>query len=73
MTNFERDFSCLMRKGYYLYVESAKNDNIVLEARDPADDSHIIKAIYSADGYQLTYNEETFVNNIAKLLKPTKF
>ena len=72
MTDFARDFENLMRKGFNVYVEGNEDDTIYLEAHDRADDSHIVKASYNADGARVSYNAEDFVTNIIRILNPAR-
>ena len=73
MSEFARDFERLMHKGFNVYVESDDdNSSIYLEAHDRADDSHIVKASYTAEGARVSYNDEDFVSNIIKILNPAR-
>lgn len=70
MTQFHIDFEKLMKKGFYLYIESDREDGAIhLEAKDEKDDSHIITASYTAEGERLTCTETSFVKQIKNLIK----
>lgn len=70
MTQFHIDFEKLMKKGFYLYIESDREDSAIhLEAKDEKDDSHIITASYTAEGERLTCTETSFVKQIKNLIK----
>lgn len=70
MTQFYTDFENLMRKGFYLYVESDSEDGTIhLEAKDEKDDSHIITASYTAEGERLTCTETSFIKQMKNLIK----
>lgn len=69
MNDFYTDFERLVRKGFYVYVESDDdNTNIELEARDSVDDTHIIRATYTPDGERIKYDETDLVRSIISLL-----
>ena len=70
MTQFYIDFETLMRKGFYLYIESDNEDGIIrLEAKDEKDDSHIITASYTAEGERIACAETSFIKQIRNLIK----
>ena len=70
MTQFCKDFEKLMKKGFYLYIESDREDGaIYLEAKDENDDSHIITASYTTDGERVSYSETSFVKQMISLIK----
>ena len=73
MTRFYNDFEHLMKKGYYVYVESDSEDgNINLEARNPADDSEVITAVYTNEGELISYNRTNFIQQVKAMLNPCR-
>ena len=74
MSDFYNDFNQLIHSGYYVYVEGDPTDDsdISLEAHDSADDTHIIRTRYTADGERVSYIENSLVNNIVALLRGRK-